>query len=147
VRPMPVLVSSEEAAVLAQAAAHERRVRPWRRLQAIQLLGSGEPPTRVAKVLACSLASVYNWAAAWRAAGLAGVQDPPRPSKTRSLDQRGEQWLDEWLASDPQARGDHATGWTVPRLRAEVAQAGYAVGERTIRRTRTRRGWRWTRPT
>jgi transposase len=144
---MQVLVSVEEAAVLAQAAARERRVRRWRRLRAIQVLGSGASPTRVATMLACSLARVYNWAAAWRAAGLAGVQDLPRPGKARALDQRAEQWLDEWLASAPQGRGDHATGWTVPRLTTEVARAGYEVGERTIRRTRTRRGWRWTRPT
>jgi transposase len=144
---MQVTISGEEDTVLAQAAARERRVRSWRRLRAIQLLGRGEPPTAVATVLGCSLASVYNWAAAWRAEGLAGLLEPPRPGKARALDDRAEQLLDEWLASDPQAKGDHATGWTVPLLRTDLATAGYAVGERTIRRTLQRRGWRWTRPT
>ena len=144
---MQVTISGEEAAVLAQATARERHVRPWRRLRAIQLLGSGEPPKAVAGALGCSLASIYNWAAAWRADGLAGVQEPPRPGKRRSLDDRAERLLDEWLASDPQVRGYHATGWTVPLLRTELAKAGYEVGERTIRRTLQRRGWRWKRPT
>jgi Winged helix-turn helix len=30
--------------------------------------------------------------------------------------------------------------------RAELATAGYAVGERTIRRALDRAGWRWKRP-
>ena len=143
---MQVTISGEEAAVLAQAAARERCVRSWRRLRAIQLLGRGTSPRTVADLLGCSLASIYNWAAAWRTDGLAGLLEPSRPGKTRALDDRAERLLDERLASDPQARGDHATGWTVPLLKTELAQAGYAVGERTIRRTLQRRGWRWKRP-
>jgi transposase len=146
VRPLQVTVSVDAAAVLAQAAAREQRVRSWRRLRAIQLLGSGEQPRAVAGALGCSLASIYNGAAAWRAEGLPGLQEPPRPGKTRSLDQRAEQLLEEWLASDPQSKGYHATGWTVPLLKTELAKAEYAVSERTIRRTLQRLGWRWKRP-
>ena len=50
------------------------------------------------------------------------------------------------LAADPQARGHLATGWTVPLLRAELAAAGHAASERTVRRTLRRLGWRWKRP-
>ncbi len=144
---MKVMVSVEDEAALSEAAARERRVRPWRRLRTIQLLARGEPPTAVAEMLSCSLASVDTWAAAWRARGLAGLGEVPRPGKPRALAQTAEHLLEERLASDPQRRGYHATGWTVPLLKTELAQAGYAVGERTIRRTRQRRGWRWKRPT
>jgi transposase len=147
VQRMKVMVSGDEEAALREATTRERRVRPWRRLRAIQVLAGGEHPTAVAELLSCSLASVYNWAAAWRARGLAGLRELPRAGKTRALDATAEQLLEERLASDPQGRGDHATGWTVPMLRAELAQAGYAVGERTIRRTLRRLGWRWKRPT
>jgi transposase len=143
---MRVMVSGDEAAALQEAATRERRVRHWRRLRALQLLAGGEQPTVVAELLSCSLASVYNWAAAWRARGLAGLREVPRAGKTRVLDETAEQLLEERLASDPQSRGYHATGWTVPMLRAELAQAGYVVGERTIRRTLKRLGWRWKRP-
>jgi transposase len=34
----------------------------------------------------------------------------------------------------------------VPLLRAELAAAGHAAGERTIRRALHRLGWRWKRP-
>jgi transposase len=100
-----VTVSVEEAAVLAQATARERRVRPWRRLRAIQVLGRGEPPKAVARLLGGSLASIYTWAAAWRAAGLAGLQEPPRPGKARAVDDHAEHLVDALLGSDPQAKG------------------------------------------
>ena len=54
--------------------------------------------------------------------------------------------LEQVLATDPHACGQHATGWTVPLLRSELAAAGYAVSARTIRRTLHRQGWRWKRP-
>jgi transposase len=147
VQQMRVMVSGDEEALLRQATTRERRVRPWRRLRAIQLLAGGEHPTTVATMLSCSLASVYSWAAAWQARGLEGLRELPRAGKTRALDEPAEHLLEERLASDPQGRGYHATGWTVPMLRAELAQAGYEVGERTIRRTLRRLGWRWKRPT
>jgi hypothetical protein len=50
------------------------------------------------------------------------------------------------LDEDPQARGHQTTGWTVPLLRTELAQAGDTVGERTIRRALHRLGDRWQRP-
>jgi transposase len=54
--------------------------------------------------------------------------------------------LEALLAADPQARGHHATGWTVPLLRSELTAAGIVAEERTIRRALHRLGWRWKRP-
>lgn len=77
---------------------------------------------------------------------MAGPVEPPHGGRVRTLDGVAEALLGEVLGTDPQTRGYHATGWTVPALRAELARAGYAVGERTIRRTLHRLGWRWKRP-
>jgi transposase len=118
---MRVMVSGDDEALLRQAATRECRVCSWRRRRAIQLLAGGQPPTVVAELLSCRLASVSTWAAAWRTEGLAGLLAPSRPGTPHSLDQRAEQVLAERLASDPQGRGDHATGWTVPLLRAALA--------------------------
>ena len=54
--------------------------------------------------------------------------------------------LNTLLETEPQHRDYHTTGWTVPLLRTELAQAGYPVRERTIRRTLHRLGWLWKRP-
>jgi transposase len=143
---MLVQVTAPERTALETAAAAERRVRRWRRYQAVVLLAAGQPPAVVAQSLRCSRASVYAWAAAWRQEGLVGLQEGAHGGGWRKLDAAGEAILADLLAVDPQSRGHQATGWTVPLLRGELAQAGYMVGARTIRRALHRLGYRWKRP-
>jgi transposase len=144
--PMPVTLSPTDRAALEAAAAAEPRVRRWKRYQAILLRAEGQTVTAVAAALRCSVASVYAWTAAWRQAGVAGLAEGAHGGGKAKLGAGGEAVLTARLAEDPQARGYQATGWTVPLLRTELAQAGYVVGERTIRRTLHRRGYRWKRP-
>jgi transposase len=144
---MRLELTESERAELVAAAAQERRVRAWRRYQALLRLAASETPEAVAAALGCARSSVFGWAASWRRNGLAGVQEPPHQGgRSRRLAGSGEALLTDRLTTDPQARGQHATGWTVPLLRAELSAAGYAVGERTIRRALHRTGWRWKRP-
>ena len=142
---MRLVLGEAERGALEAAAAAAARVRQWKRYRAILLLAE-RGPEAVAQVLGCSRASVYGWAAAWRERGLAGLQERPHPGPRRRLDAHGEGLLQGWLAASPEARGHLATGWTVPLLRAELARAGQAVGERTLRRALHRLGWRWKRP-
>ena len=65
---MRVVLGEGERAALGAAAAAEPRVRVWRRYRAILLLAE-QGPEAVARALGCSRASVYGWAAAWRARG------------------------------------------------------------------------------
>ena len=111
------------------------------------LLGTGQTPLAVATALGCSLSSVYNGATRWRDGGLLGLRGRGHGGgRARVLDPAGERLLEAWLGQDPQERGHRATGWTVPVLMGELASAGYAVGERTVRRALHRLGWRWKRP-
>jgi transposase len=139
------LVTRDRTA-LEVAAAAETRVRCWKRYQAVLLLGEGHAPAAVAQMLGCSRASVYAWAAAWRQEGVAGLREGDHGGGQVKLAGRGETVLTALLATDPQAHGHQTTGWTVPLLRHELAQVGYAVGERTIRRALHRLGYRWKRP-
>lgn len=144
---MGLALTEHDRTALEHAAASERRVRWWRRYQALLRLGAGESVAAVAAALGCARSSVFAWAAAWRQQGLAGVTPAPHGGgPPQRLAGTGEARLTTLLAADPQTRGQHATGWTVPLLRAELAAAGLAVGERTIRRTLHRLGWRWKRP-
>jgi transposase len=139
-------VTEQERAALEAAAAAEPRVRRWRRYQAVLLLAAGQPPTAIAQSLHCSRASVYAWIAAWRQDGLVGLQEGAHGGGWRKLDAAGEGLLADLLSVDPQTHGHQATGWTVPLLRGELAQAGYGIGARTIRRALHRLGYRWKRP-
>jgi len=143
---MELVLTAEDRAALEAAAAGEPRVRRWKRYRAVLLLAAGLAPSAVAAALGCAESSVYNWAQAWRAGGLAGLAEGPHPGGARRLDADGEAALEALLGQDPQARGHHATGWTVPLLRTELAAAGHELSERTVRRSLHRLGYRWKRP-
>lgn len=144
---MPLTITSEQRAALEAAQARSRGVRQWRRFQAVLLRAEGMQVATVAQSLACTETSVDNWTAAWRAAGVVGVAEGRHPGKARRLDPAAEAVLQTLLVEgDPQAHGYAATGWTVPLLRTALAQRGWVAGERTIRRTLHRLGWRWKRP-
>ena len=143
---MRLNLSEAERASLQAAAATERWVRVWRRYRAILLLAE-LGPQQVAAALGCARSSVYGWARAWQRSGVASLQEAARAGRPARLAGAGTVALEQVLATDPQARGQHATGWTVPLLCAELATAGYVVSARTIRRPLHRQGWRWKRPT
>lgn len=143
---MPLMLTETQRTDLEAAAAGEKGVRRWRRYQAVLLLAEGQAPIAVAHTLRCSRASVYAWAAAWRQAGVAGLREGDHGGGQVKLDADGEAVLTELLETDPQSRGSQATGWTVPLLRRELEQAGYAVSEHTVRRALHRLDYRWKRP-
>ena len=143
---MSMSLTPTERAELEAAVASEPRVRRWKRYQAMLLRAEGQTVDAVAAALRCSVASVYAWTAVWRRAGVAGLAEGPHGGGKAKLGPAGEAVLTALLGDDPQTRGHQATGWTVPLLRTELAQAGYAVGERTIRRALHRLGYRWKRP-
>lgn len=141
-----VELTDDDRRALEEAQRSTRRVREWRRLQAVRLLADGREAPEVAAVLGCRASSVYYWADDWRAAGLAGLAEGPHAGRPRRLDAAAEAMLEQVLAADPQAAGYAATDWTVPLLRTEVTRRGYALSERTLRRSLHRLGYRWKRP-
>jgi transposase len=144
---MDLVLTRAERSALEHAKAAEPRLRRWRRYQAVVPLADGEPPGRVATALGCAVSSVDHWAATWRRTGIAGLHEGDHGGARPVLDAAGEALLTDLLAQNPQPRGHHATGWTVPLLRTELAAGGYAPRESTRRRTLHRLGYRWKRPT
>jgi transposase len=143
---MRITLTEQQRTALDAAAMAEKRVRRWRRYRAVQLRADGMTVEAVARTLGCSQASVYAWTAAWRQAGVAGLVEGDHGGGQVKLDATAEAVLGHLLSTDPQAYGHRATGWTVPLLRTELVQAGYAVAPKTIRRALHRLGYRWKRP-
>ena len=143
---MHIELSADERQALEQAQHGERRVRHWRRYQAIRLVAQGESPPAVATALGCRLSSVYNWVAAWQTRGVAGLAEGRHGGRARRLHATAEQYLEALLGRDPQTVGEQAMNWTVPLLRTHLARAGYVVSDHTLRRALHRLGWRWKRP-
>ncbi len=83
----------------------------------------------VAQALGCTETSVYNWTAAWREGGAAGVAEGQHPGQARRLTREAEAALEALLSEgDPQAHGYAATGWRVPRHAHRTGQAGLPSG-------------------
>ena len=143
---MQFTLTADEHDALVAAAARERRVRHWRRYQALLLVADDQTPEQAAAAVGASRASVYNWLAAWQQVGINGLIERPHAPPIRAHPAPLERLLTRLLESDPQAHGHHATGWTVPLLHGEVTHAGYPVSARTVRRIVRRLGWRWKRP-
>lgn len=143
---MRLSLTASQRTELAAAAAAEPRVRRWKRVRALLLRADGLTVEAVASTLGCSQASVYAWTAAWRQHGVAGLREGDHGGGQVKVDAVAESMLQRLLATDPQACGHQATGWTVPLLQGELAQVGYAVGARTVRRAVPRLGYRWKRP-
>jgi transposase len=143
---MRLSLTASQRTELAAAAAAEPRVRRWKRVRALLLRADGLTVEAVASTLGCSQASVYAWTAAWRQHGVAGLREGDHGGGQVKVDAVAESMLQRLLATDPQACGHQATGWTVPWLQGELAQVGYAVGARTVRRALHRLGYRWKRP-
>jgi len=143
---MFLVLSETERMALTKAAARERRVRRWRRYQAVLLIADGRSPQEAAVSVGCSRASVYSWLAAWRDGGHAGLVEAPHPPPIPAHAVPLEALLTALLADDPQRHGHHATGWTIPLLHGEAQASGIRVSEHTVRRAVRRLGWRWKRP-
>ncbi len=148
---MPIVrlveMTSEQRVALDAALTTAKRLRDWRRLQAVHLLDLGREAPEVAEALGCSVSSVYYWADDWRSGGLAALTERPHGGgRPRRLDTDAEAEVEHLLGDDPQTHGYAATDWTVPLLRTTLAQDDHAVSERTLRRALHRLGWRWKRP-
>src|SRR5260370_19088649 len=82
---MPLTVSQDERAALEAAQAGSPKVRHWRRYHAVLLRAQGLFVKDVARALGCTEASVYNWTAAWRQGGAAGLAEGVHPGEARRL--------------------------------------------------------------
>src|SRR4051794_41963349 len=107
---MALLLTEQDRNGLETAAAAERRVRRWRRYQAVLLLATGQSPGSVAQSLDCSRASVYAWVAAWRRTGIAGLQEGAHGG-WRKLDAAGGEVPPALLGPGPPKQGPQAAGW------------------------------------
>jgi transposase len=139
-------LTDEQRTELSTALGATRRVREWRRYRAVLLAGEGRTTPEIAATLQVSEASIYNWLAAWRNEGLAGLHEGVHPGLAPRLDAAGLVWLDGLLGRDPQEYGYTLTGWTVPALQTEAASVGYQLSSSTLRRAIRRLDWRWKRP-
>ena len=113
-------LDDEQLKTIEQAIRTEKDTRVVRRATGIRLLHLGHSPEEVVEILMVSSASVYRWHRLWKAEGLDGLRDKPRPGRPRIADEEYCQLLEEALESEPAAYGYEFAIWTVERLREHL---------------------------
>ena len=81
--------TDEEIKILEQAIRHDERPEVRQRATAIRMLHLESHPTEVAKVMAVSLPTLYNWHARWKEKGLEGLANRPKSGRPGKADQSG----------------------------------------------------------
>ncbi len=122
--------TDEEAKILEQAIRHDEGPEVRQRATAIRMLHLGHHPTDVAKSMAVSLPTLYNWHARWQEAGVAGLANRPKSGCPAKADEKYCRVLEETLAKEPPELGYAFTVWTVKRLRDHLErQTGIDLSE------------------
>ncbi len=133
---------------LEEQLAQTRDAALYRRTLALLEADRGEPVAGIARRLHVARVSIYHWLARFQEAA------DPQALAHRAGAGRPSAWgaglraaLDRALASRPGDWGFLAVEWTVPLLRAYLAEeAGCCPADDTIRRELHRRGFAWKRP-
>src|SRR4030065_1673679 len=109
--------TDEEIKILEQAIRHDERPEVRQRATAIRMLHLESHPTEVAKGMAVSLPTLYNWHARWKKNGLEGLANRPKSGRPGKADEENCRVLEETIFKEPPELGYAFTIWTVKRLR------------------------------
>ena len=133
---------------LAEAAAHARNVRLFRRLQAVLRVAEGFSVQEAARQADVDRASVHRWVRQYLASRLpSDLAEAARSGRPRVAPALDDTLLEQLLAQDPRTLGYRATSWTAPLLATHWRKTyGDRLSERTVRRRLRQYDWRWKRP-
>jgi transposase len=139
--------TDEEVKILEQAIRHDQRPEVRQRATAIRMLHLGHHPTDVAKSMAVSLPTLYNWHARWQEAGVAGLANRPKSGRPAKANEEYCRVLEETIAKEPPELDYAFTVWTVKRLRDHLErQTGIDLSEGRLRVLLRKKKYRYRRP-
>jgi transposase len=121
--------------------------RVFRRTLAILEVSRGVPMAEVARTLAISRQSIYNWIDAYcQSYDPHALIDAPHVGRPRVWTEFSETLLDSLMQTSPEQFGYYALNWTVPLLQDYLEECtGKSLSEDTIRRELSRLDYVWKR--
>jgi transposase len=140
-------LTETELEAVQEAMHRDKRPDVRQRATAIHLLHQGMKPAETAAALAVSPATIYNWHGRWRAEGLAGLADRPRPGRKPKATPAYVQRLEAGIEQDPQALGYAFSVWTVDRRIEQLDQeTGIRLSPNRFRALLKKHGYVYRRP-
>ncbi|GIL14088.1 MAG: hypothetical protein BroJett038_28080 [Chloroflexota bacterium] len=115
-------LTDEQLAEVEQAINYSPHPEVRQRAIAIRLLHQGYKPEQVADMVAITANTIWTWHRRFRQAGLAGLEDRPKPGRKTKADSDYLRQLDEALNTDPQQLGLLFAIWTINKLRLYLHQ-------------------------
>jgi transposase len=122
--------------------------RVYRRTLAVLEFSQGRTVEEIARSLAVTRQSVYNWIGRYAAErDVDALEDRPRSGRPGCCSEELEAVLRYFVEASPQDWGHFHVGWTIPLLQSELFDAtGHWLSENTLRRELHRWGYVWKRP-
>lgn len=140
-------LTNEQLAEVEQAINYSRQPEVRQRAIAIRLLHLGYQPEAVAAMVAITANTIWTWHRRFRQAGLAGLQDRPKPGRKTKADSDYLRQLDEALNTDPQQLGLPFAIWTINKLRLYLhQQTGLLLSYTRFRALLSKHGYVWRQP-
>lgn len=87
-----------------------------RRLVAAKMYAKGWTPAKVSQTLEVAYAAAWNWHAAWKRDGVAGLAPIERPARARKLSRRQLNQLQAAILRGAKKAGFPDDTWTCPRV-------------------------------
>lgn len=115
-------LSADELAELGKASKQDKRPEVRQRSMAIRLLGLGEKPVQVAKVMCVSKVSIYKWWHQYQGQGIEGLANLAKGRPETKANAAYLEALENALSHEPRDYGYHFAIWTVKRLRDHLQQ-------------------------
>ncbi len=140
-------LKKEEVELIEKAIKHDKRGQVRQRALAIQLLHQGYGPSEVAKQVAVTRRTIYNWWEQWQAQGLEGLADRPGRGRKRKANELYRQQVEAALEQQPRAYGYGFGIWTLKRLRQHLyEQTGLSLSRNRLRELLKELGYVYRRP-
>jgi len=118
-----------------------------RRLRAVDLLGKGQGPTEVARMVGANRRSVQRWARRSERGGTAALAPKRHPGPPGKLDVAQRRRLGAALLEGPKAQGFATDLWTGPRVAQLVRRMfGVRYNPKYVPRLLRSLGWTPQRP-
>ena len=114
-------LSTAEVSALEQAIKTDKRAGVSRRATAVRVLHLGQSVPEAAVVVSASEPSLYQWHARFRAQGIEGLVNQPKPVSQRKVTAEYRRRLEAALQTEPHVYGYSFAIWTRQRLVAHLA--------------------------
>ena len=141
-------LSEDELESLEKAIRTDSRAQVRQRATGLRMLHLGRSTQEVAELMAVNRVTPYNWHKRFRADGLEGLADRPRPGRPSMADDEAYcRALEENMDKDPPDLGYAFNFWTVTRLRDHLEkETGKRLSYERFRILLKKKGYRYRRP-